>query len=306
MKNYLYRYFMVTLGCLLLAVATDAFLIPFNLLSGGLSGYCVILYYLAGWPVSVTNILFNIPLFIAAYKLMSRDYFICGIFGTCVCSVFLQALSFLTAQYLVRDMILACMAGGILGGIGDAFIYRVGGNTGGIDIIGAIIQKHYTISIGTTAFLANVLMLAIGCYFFGIESTLYTLLSFFAGFKATNAFMEGFDYKKSLLIISPHYLGIGEEIIQFVGRGVTYLQAEGGYAHQKYPAVLVVAKLTQVAKIKSIVRHKDPYAFMIIQDARDVQGRGFTERNLNLKRPYELRTGWQEEDAEDAENAGIK
>lgn len=282
MKKYLYRYAMVTLGCVLLAIAINGFFLPFNLLSGGLSGYCILLLYLLGLPISVTNLLLNVPLFIIAYKLMSRDYFISGIFGTMMVSVCIQYFSFLSTMSLVRDSILACLAGGVLFGIGCALIFKVDGNTGGVDIIAAIIQKHYSISIGTTEFIGNLVLLALGGFYYGLEPTLYTLLTFFISFKITNIFMDGFDYKKSFIIISSEYQAIGQAILTSVDRGVTYLQAEGGFTHEQRPAVFVVAKLTQMAKIKTIVTDIDPHAFMIIQDASDVLGRGFTLKAQKL------------------------
>lgn len=283
MKKYLYRYAMVTLGCVLLAIAINGFFLPFNLLSGGLSGYCILLLYLLELPISVTNLLLNVPLFIIAYKLMSRDYFISGIFGTMMVSVCIQYFSFLSTMSLVRDSILACLAGGVLFGIGCALIFKVDGNTGGVDIIAAIIQKHYSISIGTTEFIGNLVLLALGGLYYGLEPTLYTLLTFFISFKITNIFMDGFDYKKSFIIISSEYQAIGQAILTSVDRGVTYLQAEGGFTHEQRPAVFVVAKLTQMAKIKTIVTDIDPHAFMIIQDASDVLGRGFTLKAQKLE-----------------------
>jgi uncharacterized membrane-anchored protein YitT (DUF2179 family) len=282
LKKYLYRYAMVTLGCVLLAIAINGFFLPFNLLSGGLSGYCILLLYLLGLPISVTNLLLNVPLFIIAYKLMSRDYFISGIFGTMMVSVCIQYFSFLSTMSLVRDSILACLAGGVLFGIGCALIFKVDGNTGGVDIIAAIIQKHYSISIGTTEFIGNLVLLTLGGFYYGLEPTLYTLLTFFISFKITNIFMDGFDYKKSFIIISSEYQAIGQAILTSVDRGVTYLQAEGGFTHEQRPAVFVVAKLTQMAKIKTIVTDIDPHAFMIIQDASDVLGRGFTLKAQKL------------------------
>ena len=173
---------------------------------------------------------------------------------------------------------LACIAGGVIYGIGAAMMYRVGGSSGGTDIIGAIINKHYSISIGTTGFMFNIILMFIGVFYFGLEAVLYTLLAFFVMFKTCNAFTDGFDYKKNIIIISEHYEEIGNGIIEVIGRGVTYLYAEGAYTHQQRKVLLVVAKLTQVAKIKQIVRDIDPGCFMIIQDANDVFGKGFTSK----------------------------
>lgn len=143
---------------------------------------------------------------------------------------------------------LACIAGGVIYGIGAAMMYRVGGSSGGTDIIGAIINKHYSISIGTTGFMFNIILMFIGVFYFGLEAVLYTLLAFFVMFKTCNAFTDGFDYKKNIIIISEHYEEIGNGIIEVIGRGVTYLYAEGAYTHQQRKVLLVVAKLTQVAK----------------------------------------------------------
>ncbi len=133
----------------------------------------MILYYLFGWQVSLTNILFNIPLFILAYKLMSRNYFISGIYGTLVLSFFLQLFAPLQQLTQVHDPMLSCIAGGVLHGIGLGTLYRVGGSTGGSDIIGAIVQKFYSISIGTTGFLINIVLLTAGAFFFGLEPALW-------------------------------------------------------------------------------------------------------------------------------------
>lgn len=282
MKETLHRYVMISLGCIVCAVGICAFFMPFHLLGGGISGFCILLNYLTGWPVGITNIIINIPLFYLAYRMMSRDYVICGIFGIVFFSVALDALDFMRDMFLVRDMLLSCIAGGVIEGIGSAMMYRVNGNTGGTDIIGAIVQKHYSISIGTNAFLFNIVLLLIGCFFFGIEITLYTMLAFYITFRATNSFTEGFDFKKSVLIVSEKHRQIAEEILK-MERGVTFLDAEGAYTGISRKVLFVVVKLTQIAKIKSIVTKYDPNAFMIIQDASDVLGKGFTEPTQDEK-----------------------
>lgn len=258
----------------------------------------MILYYLFGWQVSVTNIIFNIPLFILAYKLMSRNYFISGIYGTLALSFWLHVFSPLNGMVPVHDAMLSCIAGGVMHGIGLGTLYRVGGSTGGTDIIGAIVQKFYSISIGTTGFAINFVLLCSGAFFFGLEPALYTLVAYFAVAKVSNAFTDGFDYKKNVFIISEQNEAIAEAIIKIVGRGVTYIEGEGAFTHQHRKMIFCVVKLTQIAKVKQLVKEYDPYAFMIIQDANDVFGRGFTQKtNHTIKRPPELRMDWEEMEA---------
>ena len=280
MKNFFnsifYRYLMVALGCVIMGVAFNAFYLPNNLLSGGISGIAVSLYYLFGLPVGIVSIILNIPLFILAYKFMDKDYIIGALFGMLTFSFFIDFFHFMSETVIVHDKMLSCIAGGAMYGIGAALMYRVGGSGGGMDIVGGIIQKYYSISVSNCNFMFNILLLFIGSFLFGIEPVLYPLLTMFVMTKTCNAFVIGFDFKKNIIIISDNPEPIAEAIIKIVGRGVTYLHGEGAFTHRQRDILFVVAKLTQTAKIRSIVRDIDPNAFMIIHDVNDVFGRGFT------------------------------
>ena len=281
-----YRYLMVTIGCVIMGIAFNTFYLPNNLLSGGISGIALISYYLFGLPVGIVSIILNIPLFILAYKFMDKDYIVGALYGMLTFSFCLDAFRFMSETVLVSDKMLSCIAGGAMYGIGAALMYRVGGSGGGMDIVGAIIQKYYSISINNCNFIFNIFLLFIGSFLFGIEPVLYTLLTMFVMNKTCNAFVIGFDFKKNIIIISDNPEPIAEAIIKVVGRGVTYLHGEGAYTHRQREILFVVAKLTQTAKIRSIVREIDPNAFMIIHDVNDVFGRGFT---LQASSPYHPR-----------------
>ncbi len=280
MKNNLnsifYRYLMVTIGCVIIGIAFNTFYLTNNLLSGGISGVAVIAYYLFGLPVGIVSIILNIPLFILAYKFMDKEYIVGALYGMLAFSFCVDFFHFLSETVIVHDKLLSCIAGGALYGIGAALMYRVGGSGGGMDIVGAIIQKYYSISINNCNFIFNILLLFVGSFLFGIEPVLYTLLTMFVMNKTCNAFVIGFDFKKNIIIISDNPEPIAEAIIKVVGRGVTYLHGEGAFTHRQRDILFVVAKLTQTAKIRSIVRDIDPNAFMIIHDVNDVFGRGFT------------------------------
>ena len=290
MKNNLnsifYRYLMVTIGCVIIGIAFNTFYLTNNLLSGGISGVAVIAYYLFGLPVGIVSIILNIPLFILAYKFMDKEYIVGALYGMLAFSC-VDFFHFLSETVIVHDKLLSCIAGGALYGIGAALMYRVGGSGGGMDIVGAIIQKYYSISINNCNFVFNILLLFVGSFLFGIEPVLYTLLTMFVMNKTCNAFVIGFDFKKNIIIISDNPEPIAEAIIKVVGRGVTYLHGEGAFTHRQRDILFVVAKLTQTAKIRSIVRDIDPNAFMIIHDVNDVFGRGFTLKasGPNFPRP---------------------
>ena len=207
---------------------------------------------------------------------MDRECTLNALFGMLFFAFSLDFFHFLSTYQPVHDTMLSCIAGGVLYGIGAACMYRSGGSSGGTDIIGAIIQKNYSITVSNTNFMFNIMLLTISTFFFGIEPVLYTLLTFFVMTKTCNTFIVGFDFKKNIIIISDKADDIAEEIIKVVGRGVTYLHGEGAFTHQNREILFVVAKLTQTAKIRSLCREIDPNAFMIIHDVNDVFGRGFT------------------------------
>ncbi len=276
MQKYFFQYFMTALGCTLMSIAINAFYVPQHLLSGGISGVSIILYYVFNLSIGLTSILINIPLFVLAYRYMDKNYFLNSAFGVAVFSITIEATHFLSLAPFTHDRLLSCLAGGVLHGISCACLYRVGGSSGGTDIIGAIVNKYYSISIGTIVFLLNILLMAFAAYLFGLEPALYTLCAFFASFKVSNAFTDGFDYKRSFYIISDKHEEIAAAIIDVVGRGVTYLHAEGAYTKQDRQVIFAVVKLTQVAQIKSLLKRIDPKAFVIIQDVTDVFGKGFT------------------------------
>ncbi len=282
MNKLLLRYTMITLGCLLMALGINCFFIQEHFLSGGLSGICLILFYIFKLPVGITSFILNIPLFYLAYKQLGKRFFLDTIIGTAIFSFLLDATAFLNATKFVSNPLLACIAGGMLSGIGGALIYRNEGSTGGLDILSFLINKHYSISIGACNLSFGLILMTFGLYFFGIEPVLYSLVLFFVSFKFTNLFMVGFIYKKSLIIVSDHASAIAQSIIEEVGRGVTYLYGEGAFTHANKKVIFAVIKLTQLGKIKDIIAKIDPYAFVIIQDANDVFGRGFTAPNKEI------------------------
>ncbi len=259
-----------------MAVSINCFYLQHHFLSGGVSGVSLILYYLFGFPVAITNFVLNLPLFFVAYRFFSRSFFVSTLYGSVMFSIAMGATNFLASTSYVPDQLLSCLAAGILNGVGAAMVYRVGASSGGTDIIGFLMTKYYNISVSATNFVLSTFLLLFGWYLYGITPALYSLILFFIGFKITNVFMVGFDYKKALMVITEEPEVIANSIMKEVDRGVTYLYGEGAYTGKERKVLFVVVKLTQLAKIKNLIHDADPKAFVIIQDANDVFGRGFT------------------------------
>jgi len=267
---------MTTIGSIIFAIGIDAFIVPHKLVSGSLSGVALMLYYLTGIQVGTLNLLLNIPILYAAYRWLGRWHVGITIFGTIVISLCINALTFMESYHLTTDPIIGSLLGGIFCGLGLGVVYRAGGNTGGLDPIALIIRKYYGLQMGSIIFGINVLILFAAAIVVSVESAAVTLISIYAMGMVTNKVVVGFNQRKAAFIISCKPNEICELIINNMGRGATILHGEGAYTHQQRQVVMVVVGLMQVAKLKDNVEKEDPNAFMIITDAAEVIGQGFT------------------------------
>lgn len=283
MRSLFFRLVVISVGCFISSSSINLFFVPHHLLSGGLSGIGIIFYYLTGMPIGMLMLLMNIPLLLAAYRFLGLNYTLNVIFGTFMLSFCIDALNFLSQYNVVDDAMLAAIYGGIFTGIGYGMVFRVNASSGGTDIIAAIIKRYYSINVGHVLFAFNCIIMVAASFLFGVKLAMFTLISMFISASVTDKVIAGFNHRKTFIIISDYTREISGGIISEVGRGVTFLQGEGAFSHKRKDVLFVVANLTQVGKIKLIVRMIDPMAFMIVQDANEVMGRGFTMPGTELE-----------------------
>lgn len=289
MRQTVVRYALILAGCLISSSSINLFLVPNQLLSGGVSGIAIIFYYLFGLPIGVQMLVMNMPLLFAAYKTLGKTYTVDVIFGTVLFSICIDAMQFLSTYRVLDDPMLAAIYGGVFNGIGYGIIFRANGSSGGLDIVAAIVKKYYSLNMGGVIFGFNCIIMALAAILFGIKLAMFTLISMFVSSMLTDKVIAGFNNKKTFIIISNQTAAIAEGIISEVGRGVTFLKGEGAFTHQKKDVLFVVANLMQMGKIKLIVDSIDPLAFMIVQDANEVMGRGFTIPKTQLDAMLKLR-----------------
>lgn len=270
------HYVLLIIGCLISACGLNLFLVQHQLLSGGVGGLALIAYYLFSLPVGMLILVMNLPLLYAAYRFLGKRYLIGSIFGTVLYALLVDATQFLNAYYIIDDTMLAAIYGGVICGLGFGIVFRAGYNTGGFDIISAIVKQYYGINIGTFNFLVNSIIVLLSALLFGLKPAMFTLISMFITAQLTNRVVSGFNHKKTVMIVSDSVREIADEIIEELGRGVTFLHGEGAFTRQPRRVIFVVVNLTQIARIKMLTAKVDPYAFMIVQDASEVMGRGFT------------------------------
>ena len=292
------RYLIILVGCLICSASLNLFLVPSHLLSGGISGISLIFYYLFGLPLGVQMLLYNVPLFLAAYKTMGRMYTLDIVIGTVLFSFCVDALRVLQEFAPVTDTMLAAIYGGVFGGIGAGIVFRMNGSTGGLDIVAAIVKKYYSLNMGTVIFSINCVIMCIAAVLFGIMPAMFTLISMFVSANITDKVVAGLVERKTVIIISECAEALAEGIIHEVGRGATFLHGEGAFTHKDKRVLFVVVNLTQIAKIKLIVDLIDSKAFMIVMSAGEVMGRGFTLPGIELDEMIRRRNEKQRQEKE--------
>lgn len=276
MRNQILRYSLLSLGCFISSCSINLFFVPHHLLSGGVSGLAIIFYYLYKLPIGVQIFAMNIPLFYAAYRYIGKSYTIITVYGACLFSLGVDATGFLAQWNVIDDPIISAITGGVFSGIGGGLIFRVNGSAGGLDIVSAIIKKYYSFNVGFVGFAVNCAIMLIAATLFGLKLAVLTLMAMFVTANVVDNVVEGLNRKKTLHIVSYKSEEIIKSILQEVGRGATILHGEGAFTRQDKQIIFIVVSITQIAQIKLLVHEADPNAFMIVQDAVEVLGRGFT------------------------------
>jgi len=266
-------------GVTLTALGLVWFLVPNKIAAGGVSGLAVVFYYIWHWPVAVTMLCFNVPLFLACLWVFGPRYGAKTLFGAGFVSImvdFWQRVVHLVP--LTRDPLLASLYGGVLAGVGMGLAFRFRGTTGGTDMAAQLINKFTGLSIGHALMLMDGIVIVLAGIAFGsAELALYALIAIVITSKAVDMILEGLNYAKAALIISERSDEIALKILKDLQRGATGLLGRGLYSGKDKQVILCVISRAEVIRLKELVKQIDPVAFIIITDVYEVLGEGFKE-----------------------------
>lgn len=270
---------MIVIGSVICSVAINLFIIPSNLLSGGVSGIALIIKYLSGISVGLTVFVLNIPLFILSVLKINKKFTILTFLGLVSLSlglIFTTPLNNILAPVSESNKLLYCIYGGVLNGLGLGIVFTNYGSTGGLDIISMYMKKKYDINLGSMSFAVNFIIVSIGAILFQFTVGLYTLVSIYITSISMEKVIKGFNTQKMLLIITTKQTEVSTAVMDELHRGITVLYGEGAYSHEKKNVLYCIVSLSQLPKIKHIIRSIDENAFLSIIDTSEVQGKGFT------------------------------
>jgi len=276
-----FKHIMYTiLGTFITAVAINIFFVPHNISSGGASGIGIILNYLFEFPVGTAVILINFPLFIIAVLKLGFKFTSKAILGTVLLSTFIDItanIANINAFGVGDDFILSSIFGGLLMGLGLSFVFKGKASTGGSELLAQIVYKYRpVISMSQLMLVIDALIIITSSIVFeSLSSGLYSLIAIFVSKKTIDIVFEGVNYTKIINIITKKEDVIAKRIIEEVERGATAIKCVGEYTKDEYVKIECVATITQIYKIKEIVREEDTKAFMYIAPATEVLGYGF-------------------------------
>ena len=267
----------IAMGCALFALGFNLFLAPNEMNAGGITGLSMLLVELIGFgSVGIISAAMNLPLFVVGGLKVGKKFFVGSLVGTLASSVFLDLLAHLPCPQ--TEPLLAALYGGLLCGLGLGVVFGAGASTGGSDIVVRLLKmKYQNVPIGTINIIFDaVVVILTGLVFRDVSKALYSGVTIFVSGQVIDAVVYRFDYSKVAMIISNQYELIAKEIGRKLDRGATFLDGQGSYSGKTMKVVFTVVKKQQVAELKRLVVELDPNAFIVVQEAHQVLGEGFS------------------------------
>ena len=265
------------MGSAVFALGFSLFLQPNEMNPGGISGLAMVAVELLGFGTTgVFSILINLPLFVLGGMKIGKRFFAGSLIGMLLSSLLIDI--FAKIPFVDTDPLVAALYGGVLCGLGLGIVFMCGTSTGGSDILVRLLKlKYRNVPIGQISMYFDAFVVIVtGLVFQDVSKALYTGITVFLCGKVVDAVVYRFDYSKVALIISSEHVAIAEAIARKLDRGATYLKGEGSYTRNDMKVVLTAVKKQQVAELKELVMEIDPKAFVIVQEAHQVLGDGFS------------------------------
>lgn len=274
--SFLNKMFFLTLGPCIAAFALEVFLVPNNIIDGGIVGISIILSYLTKINLGLLIFLINIPFFLLAFNKIGKKFVIQTFYAIGMLSL---AVNFLTIHHLpvTHDLLLSTVFGGIILGTGVGLVLKHEGSLDGTEIMSLVLSKKFGFSIGEWIMAFNIFIYGASGLVFGWNKAMYAVLTYFIAFRVIDVVLEGLNSAKSIRIISDKSYEIGQELLEKLNIGVTYLKGIGAYSGTEKTIVFCVVSRLEMAKMKEIIKEIDPHAFISVVDVHEAYG-GRTKR----------------------------
>lgn len=277
-RTALLRAALIIAGAALSSIGLELFLIPNQIVDGGVVGISIMASYLTRLPLGLFTFCLNLPFLFLGYKQIGRTFVFSTLFAIVCLSTGVSLLHPIPG--LTNDIFLAAIFGGIINGAGVGIIIRAGGSLDGTEMVAIILDKKTAFSIGEIVMFFNVFILGAAGFLYGWDRAMYSLVAYFIAFKVIDVVVEGIDESKAVMIVSDRYAEIASALTDRLGRGVTLLKGQGGYSGIDTTVVYVVISRLEIAKLKQIVLDFDRDALITIGNV-EVAGKKYRKKAIH-------------------------
>ena len=277
------NYAIITVCLFVIALGWTAFLIPNNMLGGGVNGIATIVYWVTGLSTGYTIFTLNAILILFSFKILGWRFGVKTIYCIAVMSLFFSLLQNVFGDVpVISDKFLAAIIGGGIGGFANGIIFLSGGSTGGVDIITMVVNKYRNISLGRFTLAMNLVIIGSSFFVFQdmeilerVELIIYSLVGNFVSSYCMDLAFTGSKQSVQLFIFSSKPEVIADRIGNEIQRGVTIIKGTGWYTKQDNDILMAVVRKTQCQSVIRIVKQEDPKAFVSVNTVMGVYGKGF-------------------------------
>ena len=268
-------------GCFLYACSVNIFTAPNDIAPGGVTGIATMLNHIFGMPIGITMWVINVPLFVAAWIWLGRGFTVRTLIATTISSILIDVNALWMPTFTPGDgnLILVSLFGGVMAGLGLALIYMRSATTGGTEIMARLLERKFRhIPIGRLLFIVDAVVVAASIVVYGnVQTPLYAVIVIFVTGLVIDHIIYGADAGKMMMIVSAQYEEVSAAIMNEMDRGVTHLQARGGYTGEERPVLLCAVRKTEAYRLRRLVYRIDPAAFVVVLSTDEVLGEGFKD-----------------------------
>jgi uncharacterized membrane-anchored protein YitT (DUF2179 family) len=276
MGNIIKTHAIITFGLMLYALAWTAFLLPFKITGGGISGLAALLYYASKFPIGISFLLLNVFLIALSVKILGRGFGLKTTYGVIILALFLQLFQTLIINPVVSDRFMSAIIGGILAGIGIGIVFTQGGSTGGTDIIALMVNKYKRISPGRVILYCDVIIISSSFILFrSLEMIVYGLVALVITTYTVDFVLSGSNQSYQVFVFSRNYENIASRIASELNRGVTLIDGQGWYSKQPTKVLMILVRKNESTHLLKIIKQEDPNAFISMGSVMGVYGKGF-------------------------------
>lgn len=277
--DWIKKYLVLIIGSLIYSAGLEIFLVPNNIIDGGVVGISIMASYLTGIPFGVYMVVLNLPFLYLGYKQIGKTFAISTIVSIIAISVFSEFLE--PVPQITQDYFLAAIFGGIIAGAGVGMVIRQGGSLDGTEITAIILDRKTSFSVGEVVMFFNLFILGAAGFVFGWDKAMYSLVAYFVISKMIDVVLKGLDESYAVMIVSDEYEEIADALMHRLGRGVTYLHGKGAYTGDDKQVLYCVVTRLEVVKLKEIALEKDEAAFVTINPVHDIVGGRFKKKSIH-------------------------